>query len=90
MIITIVISACLRASWRRRLCLFPLVNESRLDLRFMHNLERFAKAQTHTTSNEAHVFDMRGEINSAPLTKYLDSGINEACMDQPTQTQLTQ
>lgn len=45
---------------------------------------------TDTTLNETHVFDMRGEINSAPLTKYLDSGINEACMDQPTQTQLTQ
>lgn len=58
----------------------------------MRNLERFTEAQTHTDImlNETHVFDMRGEINSAPLAKYLDSGINEACMDQPTQTQLTQ
>lgn len=40
--------------------------------------------------NETHVFDMHGEINSAPLAECLDSGINEACMDKPTQTQLTQ
>lgn len=40
--------------------------------------------------NETHVFDMHGEINSTPLTKYLDSGINKACMDQLTQTQLIQ
>jgi len=38
----------------------------------------------------ARAFDMLGEINSAPLAKYLDSGINDARTDQPTQTQLTQ
>lgn len=52
---------------------------------------RFTMAQTRTdaTMNEMHVFDMRGEINSA-LSKYLHSRINEACMDQPTQIQLTE
>lgn len=49
-----------------------------------------AETRTDATMNETHAFDMRGEINSAPLSKYLDSRINEACTDQPTQTQLTQ
>lgn len=52
---------------------------------------RLTTAQTRAdmTMNETHVFDMHGEINSAPLAEYLDSRINEACMDKPAQAQLT-
>jgi len=39
----------------KEICLSSLVNESRLDLRFMRNLEWFAKAQTHRYNVERDV-----------------------------------